>query len=68
MKWRRKRRAVCPRCGWRTRRAIIWHPILAFEDEPETIRMYRQIEGVPCFAADDFSWTTGEFKEVRHHP
>lgn len=45
-----------------------WHPILAFEDEPETVRMYRQIEGVPCFAADDFSWTTGEFKEVRRHP
>lgn len=45
-----------------------WQPILAFEDEPATVRMYRHVEGVPCFAADDFSWTTGEFREIRRHP
>lgn len=56
-----KRRLICQA------RKDGWHPILAFEDEPATVRMYRQIEGVPVFAADDFSWTTGKFKEVRRH-
>ena len=41
-----------------------WHPVLAFDDEPKTVRMYRD-NGVDCFAADDFSWTNGTFREVR---
>ena len=40
-------------------------PILAFEDNPECVQMYRQ-HGVPCFAADDSQWRQGTYKEANH--
>lgn len=47
-------------------RADGWHPILAFDDEPNTVSMYRR-EGVPVFAADDTHWRNGDFREVKQH-
>jgi hypothetical protein len=44
-------------------RADGWHPVLAFEDHPATVSMYRS-EGIQVFAADNSSWTNGEFCEV----
>lgn len=40
-----------------------WNPVLAFEDEPRSVAMYRE-NGVACFAADDRNWRTGKFQEV----
>lgn len=44
-------------------RADGFNPVLAFEDEPESILMYRT-NGVMVFAADDKHWRAGSFKHV----
>jgi hypothetical protein len=44
-----------------------WHPIMAFEDQPDTVSMYR-VEGVHCWAADDSNWKNGKSREVSREP
>lgn len=46
---------------------IGYHPIMAFEDHPETMQMYRS-NGVWCWGADDSEWRERVFREIPHEP
>jgi phosphoglycolate phosphatase-like HAD superfamily hydrolase len=39
-------------------------PVLAFEDEPRTVAMYRERD-IHVFAADDRNWRAGKYREVK---
>lgn len=46
-----------------TARSRGFTPIMAFEDQPSVVEMYRK-QGVTCWAADDREWRRGKYREA----